>query len=280
MIGQSSIIRKYINGFDSLPSSMILLGPQGSGKRTLLNTLSHMMNVEVIDLPKTITDDIKSELIVRPKRAIICVDLSSNTQHKQILSIQNSLLKFIEDIPINYKVFILADDESYLLNTILNRCYVQSLELYTNRELRLIAEEYGMDNVIQYSDKEFEYMEYPKDVLLNIPVDTIHSMESLVSTIFDSISRANVSNTLSIIRRFKFTDSSSTCSEQDTSLWDINIFLNILNKRLVDILINNYDKRYFDMFSLLSKLKFDMNKATMNKVHLFERFLLDVKYIL
>ena len=279
MIGQSSIIKKYINGFNSIEPVIILVGPKGSGKKTLLKTLASMSNLETVKLPKVITDEIKTELYTYSNKSILYIDLTDNLQYKQIISAQNSLLKFIEDIPSNYRLFILAEDESYLLDTILNRCYIQKLEQYTNRELKLIAKEYNMKSIMDYSDKEFEYLDYPKDVLLNIPIEIIHDMEDLVDTIFNSIGKANISNTLSIVKRLEFNNVNDNRGDNN-GLWDINIFLNVFTNICINKLVNNYSKQYFDIFTSLIKLKSDIRKVNVNKVYLFEKFLLDIKQIL
>ena len=272
MIGQSSIIKRYIDGFRSIEPSVVLIGPKGSGKKTLLNTIAYMANTDIIHIPKVITDEIKYELYTYPTRAILSIDLTDNVQFKQMVAAQNSILKFIEDMPSNFRLFILVEDESYLLDTILNRCYIQPLEPYTKRELNLIAKDYNMTSISEYSDIEFEYINYPRDVLLNIPVTILHDMDNLVDTVLTSIVKANISNTLSIIRKLKFDD--------NEGIYDINIFMNIFNYKIVNILKSNYDSRYFDVFILLKDLRYNILRSNVNKVQLIEKFLLDIKYIL
>lgn len=270
MIGQSNILKKYIDNF---PSPTILIGPKGYGKKTLVNTIASMKYLDIIHISKPISNELKTKLFTYTNKAIICIDLTTSAYIKQIMSIQNSVLKLIEDLPSNFKLFILVEDESYLLDTILNRCFIQFLDDYTEKELRLIAKEYNSDNINKYSEKEIQYINSPRDILLNVPVNTINEIENLIDTIFSSIHRANVSNTLSISKKINF-------EIGESKQYDIDIFLNIFNYKLVEMLKMDYRNDYFLVFKLFNELKRDMAKTAINKHRLFEEFLLNIKYIL
>lgn len=272
MIGQSSIIGKF-NTFDKLPSAMILIGPTGSGKKTLLKTLTSMLWVDIVHINKVLSDELKSELYSHSNKCIVAIDLTLPMQYKQNIAIQNSILKFAEETPKNFKLIILANDESSLLNTLLNRCYIQKLDEYSKRELFLIAKDNNLISYKTYSDKEFEYMKYPIDILLDLSLNMLNSMESLVDTIFSSIGKANISNTLSISKKIDF-------NGDNNDLYNLNIFMNIFNYKLLNLLKTSYDIKYYDTFKLFNILQRDITKANINKSYLFEKFLLDIKYIL
>lgn len=270
MIGQKSILEKF-NTFENIPSAVLLIGRKGCGKKTLVNTISNNLGVEIINIDK-FSDDVKLELNIAVGRKLLIVDLTTLAQEKQSTSLQNSALKFIEDIPATYKIFILAEDESSVLDTILNRCYIQTFEEYTVDELRAIAAENNNSILEAYEDKYFNYLTTPQEVLTAPNVKQIQEIETLIDTIFNAIARANISNTLSISKKINF--------DNEIGLYDLNIFLNIFRYKLVEKLKTDYDEKYFQVFNKFNILYYNINRGNNNKMSMFENFLLDVKQIL
>lgn len=270
MIGQKNIIEKF-NTFEKIPSSVVLLGPNGSGKKTIVNRIIENTGVDIFDIDKSFTDETKIALCSCPNRMIVVFDLTRDVIQKMIMNLQNSALKFIEDLPDNLRVFILAENETFVLDTILNRSYIQQVENYSNEELLEIAR-INNKSLDEYGDNELKYLKWPKDILFAPNIKELKSIEILVDTIFTSIGKANISNTLSISKKINFNN--------EIGLYDLDLFLNIFEQKLVNKIITEGDEKYNQTFTIFNKMVYNINKYGYNKVYIFEEFLLDIKYIL
>ena len=272
MIGQKKLLEKF-NSIDNIPKAAILLGKAGSGKHTLINTIADNLNIGIININSILSPEIKDKIYTYPNLCIIIFNIGKDLQVKQNIAIQNSILKLLEEPPINARIFVLAENESYLLDTLLNRCSIITMETYSANELRQIAIENNFSTTIdEHSDDKLMYISSPAELLTFPTKDQLQQMENLVDTIFSSICKANISNTLSISRKINFGDNSE--------LYDLNIFLNIFEVKLLNIIKYNYESKYLKAFNELNELKSDINRFNINKLNLFENFLLSLKTIL
>lgn len=263
MIGQKKLLEQF-NSFDSIFSSIVLFGPKGSGKTTLVNEIANNINCDIIEISSVINDEIKEKLYNNPNNTLVYLDLTKNLQQSRLVAIQNSALKFIEDIPVNYKLFILAENESFVLDTVLNRCHKVVLNEYTLDELKLIAKD--NTELQEYPEDKFVYFRYPAEILNAPKLQTLTDIEKLIDTIFSSIGKANISNILSISKKI----------ETDY----LSLFFNIFNYKLVNKLKTEYTENYFKTFILFNSVYVNINKHDLNKKYMLEQFLLDLKNIL
>lgn len=272
MIGQKRLLEKF-NSIDNIPKATIILGKTGFGKKTLINTVANNLNINIITINSILSNEIKEEIYTYPNICFIVFNIVKNLQVKQNIAIQNSILKLLEEPPINVRIFILAENESYLLDTLLNRCNVLTMDYYSVDELRQIAIENNfLTTASEHDDDKFKYISSPIE-LLNFPTkDQLVNMENLIDTIFSSIYKANISNILSISKKINFSN--------NYDLYDLNIFLNIFEIKLLNKIKFEYDNKYLKAFNELNDLKYSINKFNVNKVYLFENFLLNLKTIL
>ena len=273
MIGQKKLLEKF-NNVDNIPKATILLGRTGSGKHTFINAVVNKLGIsEVITINSILSPEIKDKIYTYPNLCVIIFNVGKELQVKQNIAIQNSILKLLEEPPINARIFVLAENESYLLDTLLNRCNILTLEPYTADELRQIAKENNFVTTLdEHTDDKLKYISSPAELLVFPTSEKLTQMENLVDTIFSSICKANISNTLSISKKINFND--------DRELYDLNIFLNIFEIKLLDIIKYNYEDKYLVAYNELNELKSNINRFNINKTNLFEKFLLNIKTIL
>lgn len=271
MIGQTSLLEKF-NDIRKISGSNIILGPEGYGKNTLVNDIASNLDIHIFRIDNALSNELKEQIYNYADVCFIVFDIDSKLQTKQIINIQNSILKLLEEPPKTAKIFILAENNSYLLGTILNRCHIIYMESYSTEELRAIARENNITNIDSYPDDKFKYISSPAEVL-NLPtVEQLDNVEKLIDTVFNSINRANISNTLSISKKINFKD--------DNELCDLDTFLRVFEIKLLNLIKNEYDAKYLEAFKVLNKLSSDIKGFNVNKVNLFENFLLDLKNIL
>lgn len=267
MIGQEKLKKEI----DINKTPIILVGKKGSGKKTFINELAKLENIEVKYINSTLSNDIKLELYTYTNKILIVFDLTYDLQYKQFISFQNSILKVLEDPPEYCKFIILSENSSELLNTLISRCYIKYMNPYSISELYLIADKYNNLNIKDYSDNQLKYITCPSDVIIAPPVKELIEIENLVDTILSSIYNANISNILSISKKLSFSDSESG--------YNIYLFINIFKNKLNDILKDNFTMKYFNIFNLFLEFESNINKLHRNKINLLEEFLLNIKYI-
>lgn len=270
MIGQKKLLQE-VNIFSDCP--LILAGPVGCGKKTIIKELANKSNINTtIYIDKTVSDDIKLKLYSCTNNIIVVFDLTTTTTIKQFISFQNSILKLLEDIPIYCKFIILVEDSYVLLDTIINRCKkIRYIDNYSKFELFSFADEYNKLNIKEYSENQLKYILYPGDVLSAPNVMELENIEKLVDTILSSIYNANISNVLSISKKLKFTDQEEG--------YDINAFLNIFHVKILNLIKNDFNERYFKVFNRFEELLISFKNPYSNKRNLVEEFLLSIKYV-
>lgn len=270
MIGQKNILEKF-NTFEKIPSSVVLLGPSGSGKKTVINTIIENIGADIFNIDKVFDDETKLALCSCPNRMVVVFDLTKDIAQKTTVNLQNSALKFIEELPDNLRVFILAENETFVLDTVLNRSYVQQIDNYSKEELLEIAR-VNNKSLEDYSEEEIDYLKWPADVIMAPGKNELSSMESLIDTIFTSIGKANISNTLTIAKKISFNN--------EIGLYDLRLFLNIFEHKLVRKIVTEGDNKYHRTFTIFNNMVYNINRYNNNKVYIFEEFLLDIKQVL
>lgn len=138
MVGQEKNI-KWVNTAvenDKVPKSIIIIGPKGSGKRTMAKFIAQKLNCvyaqsdikvdavrQVIDTAYKTTD-----------KVLYCFENADNMKN----AAKNALLKVTEEAP-TYAWFVMTlMDDSTLLPTIKSRSFVMNMQPYTAEDKRLI----------------------------------------------------------------------------------------------------------------------------------------------
>jgi DNA polymerase-3 subunit delta' len=140
LIGQESLTERFkslINN-DNLPNTLILVGPQGQGKKSVAKWLSRRLNA-----PLYIPEDVKIDSIrevnadsrtISSPKVYLLADAEDMTPQAQ-----NALLKLAEEPPENAYIVITVQDTNVLLPTILSRAVTFRLDGYTLEELNVFT---------------------------------------------------------------------------------------------------------------------------------------------
>lgn len=252
MIGQKDLLEK-INSYtlEILPKALMLIGKKGCGKHTITKLIANNLNINLVDVPNTITN----ELIVEYQQSVIpqlyVIDIC-NFSEKQ----QNQLLKFIEE-PSKYTyVIILAESENNIITTILNRCIKHYFLPYTKQELqeiRLI----DINNI-------YDICETPGQ-LLDIDITNFNKLYTLCTSITKKSHTASFANTLSIATRLNY--------KEEYNKFDPNLFFDTLayvSKK--DYLESKTNESYL-VYCITNKYRQKLNTAGLNKENLVLTFL-------
>lgn len=150
MIGQEKILN-VINKYSlaTMPKTMLFIGPEGSGKHTLIKLLAANVyapyvsfNEQLLKL-KDLTDlsypdlakEVSENIITGVIPTVYVIDLSCTYMNKQIHTL---LLKLIEDVPTNAYFCLTANSLLDVPPAIENRCIKHTLAPYTVEQLKQI----------------------------------------------------------------------------------------------------------------------------------------------
>lgn len=267
IIGQDKLISKIdsYNNIIDFPNPILLCGKEGSGKHTICNYISNKFNIELCDISSLLTHENIIDLYTHPTLQLLIIDINKVGSSRQLIPIQNSILKFIEEPPSNKLVVILVEDSGKLLNTIVNRCQIWKLQEYTIDQLKLFCEKSIDENKFNIFNTPGLIKKYFDNEINETEID------SLISNIIDNISRASIPNILTISD--KFTTNNSTGL-------DINIFISKLYFELSNRYIRCEDEKYFKALNKLKDTKSNLLILNVNKKSLLDELFISLKYIL
>ena len=138
MIGQEKNI-KWVNTAvenDKVPKSIVIIGPKGSGKRTMAKFIAQKLNC--VYAPSDIKVDAVRQVIDTAYKTtdnvLYCFENADNMKN----AAKNALLKVTEEAPA-YAWFVMTlMDDSTLLPTIKSRSFVMNMQPYTAEDKGLI----------------------------------------------------------------------------------------------------------------------------------------------
>ena len=269
MIGQENLIKQIPDDLDKLPHTILIEGVKGSGKRSLISEIGNKFGIQPIDLKeKSIT--FLNDLLLSPLPAFCFLDLTGVS-----IRDQNEMLKFLEEPTNHCYYFLLCENSSQVLPTVLNRCQKWQMEPYTKEQLKLFYDEYIMFNEFQYTnEKILDIAKTPGDIILLLD-SNVDEITELIDNIINNIGNANFSNVLVLVDKIKEFNETKGVVDFETFL---KIFFYMIREKIkVDSNVRLYDV-YFKLQDIYQFHK--MSYLHLNEKQLYEKFLLDLKLIL
>lgn len=265
MIGQKKIIER-IN--TNIPNPLLIIGSYGMGRYTVTEEIINKLEFDKVNYitEKFTVEDIDN-LYITTSPQVIVIDITNLSVGKRIDTLQNSILKFLEEPPKSSQIIVLAEDKGQVIDTILNRCQIWEMEPYSCEELKEIGEG-RVDNIPEAILSGI--IKTPLNVLSFKP-DTLNEVITLSETIVTKIAVANVSNTLSLVDRVDISDKTKL---------SLSMLLDGIIYHLSRFCINDFNPSMLEGIKRTHRLQHDLTVLGINKKYLFENYLLDMKDIL
>ena len=267
MIGQEGIQNHLINRManGTLPHSMILVGPLGSGRKTLLSEL----------FAGVYPEDNKINSI----RTIIamCYNVHDRTfiipdANELSTAAQNALLKILEEYPNNNSFILTVEDTSQLLPTIVSRCEVFHMDRYTPDEI--FNYYWTVGDMPNDAELVRELCETPGEVLKCISMckGTIVTFYDYVRLVIDHIATVSGSNV------FKVADRVELKSDQSDK-YDLKLFWKAFIRGCYHKFLSKQlsPKQTVDAIRTTEKCIAQLRSKGINKQMLFDVWLLDIR---
>lgn len=216
MIGQKKLLEK-LNTYDldKFPRSLLLLGEKGSGKHLICDYVkTNILKLPLLDITEDISSEFIKQIYLNPNPFIYLIDLNKMTEKES-----NILLKLIEEPISSSYLILISESKTGILNTILNRCVILEMDVYTKEELKEFTKGCANEDLI------LQVVRTPGKILSS-DLDNLKDLYDLCSTIVSKVDVANYLNTLSISEKMNYKD--------EYSKFDVNLFFDVLSQVAYD----------------------------------------------
>lgn len=253
MVGQEELIAKLKSySIATLPKSLLLVGDDGCGKHLLVGELANHYNVPLLDITKDISYELINDIQLSSVDKFYLVDLNMITEKEQ-----NILLKFIEEPSITTHIFLIANNTSGILDTVLNRCLIYYFAHYTINELKEFLREEDSEDILEYCTTPGQ--------ILNLH-SNLDNLKSLCDTIVHKLGGSRFDNMLTIADKLNYKD------EYDK--FDVMLFLKVLSKQYFTYYMDIKNNKVFKLYNIVNEYKKRLLDNRLNKKILIENMLI------
>lgn len=260
LIGQNKLIEK-LNSYslDTLPKSILFLGPTGSGRKTIIKKLADRLNLEIVSISEKVNQEKLIEYQQDINKKMYLIDLNDFTEKQQ-----NYFLKLIEEPSTNAYIALIAESEIGILDTILNRCIKYRLEPYTKEQLQEL--EWTTNGKI--TDLVYAVAKTP-GTIINLDVTKIDSLYELCKNIVDKIIYASISNTVSISTKVNY--------KEEYDKYDFKMFFNMLQHCAFEKYLDSESETALKVYLFTTNFIKDLYIKSLNKENFMINFLIELK---
>lgn len=257
MVGQLKLLQtvdRYISS-KTFPRTLLLEGPWGCGKHTLVKELSDRLSIDVEDITDSLTLETLDNITISTSPKIYLID-SSNISVRE----QNIILKFLEEPLKNSYIILLCEAKNKLIPTVLNRCVCLTFESYTQEELRSFVTEKISEDILSLA--------HTPGMVIKIQSSPVESMMSLATQIFQKLKVASYSNILTIPNKLYYKQPEENLLEFDLFAYVLlNVACKLYNAGKITYNEYIYTNRFYNACAI----------PNINKQQLFEHYIVSLK---
>lgn len=267
MIGQKRLlgtIRQLVDK-DIFPRFSIIVGPSGSGKKTVAHAVFGMLSSGVFTECGTGIDDIRN-MIKESYRlnGVQSVYLISDADGMSVQA-KNALLKITEEPPKGAYFIMTLEDVNNTLDTIKSRGAVFYTETYTRNEIEAYTKQQTDDIEVVEIAKDLCETPGEVNVLLNLNLGEFYDYVKLT---FDNVASVSLANALKISNRIAI-------KADDAEKYDLKLFwkafINVCSKSMTE---NDYVLHWIIVTSKALK---SLRTKGINRQMLFDKWLFEIR---
>lgn len=256
---------------NDFPRFALIIGPYGSGKKTLANYIANKLSKKII-LPADVSVGSMRDLItiahsLQEPAVFIVPDIDG-----MAVAAKNSLLKVLEEPPNNTYWILTACNKDNILSTI------------TSRSVTLLMTPYSKDELTYYAQSTYAVTEEDLKIILRVcsnPGEINDLMKNNLLEFYNYV-KLVVDNIAEVSGANSFKIASKLCLKKDGEGYDLNLFWNAFKAECVDRLMQNLkDYKQLAMWSagisITSKFQNELGIPGINKVSLVDDWILSIR---
>lgn len=256
IVGQDKLLN-IINScsLDTLPRTIMLLGSEGSGKKTISRYISSKFHLILSDITDDLTLETIEEIMMRVEPHLYIIRANEISVKEQ-----NVILKFLEEPLKNSYILMLCERTEGLLPTIVNRCQMWALQNYSRETLK---------SFLTVADERILDIVDTPGLIISLQSHDFNGMIELADKIVDKIAVASIPNTLTLSNKLAF--------KNEKDKFDVNLFMRILSSRISEAWKSISNIKLITAHNLTSELQHKLNISNVDKKSLFEKYLIDLR---
>lgn len=268
MIGQERLLGLFetLISKNEFPRFCILIGPKGSGKKTVSKCIVDKLKMVEYTLPDVKIDTIRQmiEMSYQASNAIVYLIHDADGMSVQA---KNSLLKITEEPPNNAYFIMTLESAEMTLDTIRSRATIYQLDSYST------------DEITQYARRTFKPSSQELDIIkeiCDVPGDVNMLYEgkpvefyNYVKKVVDNIEEVEGANA------FKISD--KLALKQDGEGYDVKLFLRAFMAICVKQMRENEPLKYATGTSITSKYINQLGIKGVSKQMLIDSWILEIR---
>lgn len=265
MIGQEEVLNliKRLIYENKLPKFILLIGGRGSGKKYLCKEIAKILGIDIAMFNNKVEDTRECiQLAYEQKSPILYVLTDGDTMS---IAAKNSILKLVEEPPVNATIVMLAENEQAILPTILSRAYTIKMENYTGSQLKAYIETKSTAFTNEEIEEVVEICDNPgmiNDLMLPENKEVLDLSKKLI----ENIDKVTLSNVLKITKKLKLTEVGEGI--------DTRLFVNCLEYYCYKFFIATRDIRYTKFYNEIINTKRTIRINTTNKQYAIDNLLI------
>ena len=265
MIGQQKLLDKVNKLLDNFPRFIIIVGDKNSGKKTLCNHISKLLQATPIYFENRI-DEVRRAIDLAYTQQNKMVYIFPDADHMSVAG-KNSMLKITEEPPKNAYFILTLTNLENMLATIQSRGVVLKLDPYTKQELiefrksRNLPDNY--DNIIT------SICNTTGDVIELFSYD-VNQFNLFCDNVSKRIQVPTSGNTFKITKMLKIKDT-------DTNGFDCYLFLKTVQIMFLNLGKLTKKRQYFDASIVTSKYIQEIRLGSVSKLGTIDMWIMDVR---
>ena len=263
MIGQRKLLEKIDKIIDSYPKFSIIVGPKGSGKKTIVKQICKKLNLRVITCGIKV-DDIREIINIASEQVEPICYLIPDADDMSV-GAKNSLLKITEEPPENAYFIMTLESLSNTLETIQSRGTVLTLDTYTLEEL------------IEYR-KHMKYKDTYDNVLEKV-CETTGEVDELFKCNVDEFYAfaQNIATNIHIPQSGNIFKISSQIKTKNSGTYDGVLLFKAIRSLYIDKAIETNNRLYLLASMTCTECIRDLKLSSLNKVGTVDKWIMDVR---
>ena len=277
MIGQNELLNQFKEMIADrtvmFPKFIILVGPKGSGKKTMANEIYKMISESAnINVNQYILEDNKVDtvraMISDANKVIEPTIYVIPDADKMSTSAKNSMLKVTEEPPANAWFILTLENEYNALATIRSRGQVYKLHPYSGARIMDYIKMRFERVSLQETEIMLDICETPGEVEF-LYKNGVIALYEYVEKVVENIATVSGSNAFKIGNKIAFKD------EEDK--YDLRLFWKAFMKVCSDKMRDLKDIKYADAIRITSKYMQQLSTTGVNKSSTFDLFILEIR---
>lgn len=277
MIGQNELLNQFKEMIADravvFPKFIILVGPKGSGKKTMANEIYKMISESAnINVNQYILEDNKVDtvraMISDANKVIEPTIYIIPDADKMSTSAKNSMLKVTEEPPANAWFILTLENEYNALATIRSRGQVYKLHPYSGARIMDYIKMRFESVSLQETEIMLDICETPGEVEF-LYKNGVIALYEYVEKVVENIATVSGSNAFKIGNKIAFKD------EEDK--YDLRLFWKAFMKVCSDKMRDLKDIKYADAIRITSKYMQQLSTTGVNKSSTFDMWILGIR---